>query len=212
MFISWPLFIHHTLPLRFLSSNFPIIFPTPVVSSNPKPTASTIVRITRTVLSILVLAGMALAVHKNTVLHPYLLADNRHYPFYLFRRTILRHSLIKYLAVPLYFSAGWAVINVPLAKIPGQKIGVLWMVAYLVAFMGGVVGAGLVEFRYFVPGWVMWRITAGSGASWNGGKLRWRWMLEIVWFAVVNWVTAALFLYRGFKWESEPGKVQRFMW
>ncbi|VVB12944.1 unnamed protein product [Arabis nemorensis] len=43
------------------------------------------------------LAGLA-SVHFFSLAHPYLLADNRHYPFYLWRKIINAHWLMKYLS------------------------------------------------------------------------------------------------------------------
>lgn len=40
-------------------------------------------------------------VHYNTIVHPFTLADNRHYMFYIFR-ILLSKSLLKYLVVPVY--------------------------------------------------------------------------------------------------------------
>ncbi|KAL8297847.1 hypothetical protein RB600_002729 [Gaeumannomyces tritici] len=53
------------------------------------------------------LVGVSLAmaagiVHLNTIIHPFTLADNRHYMFYVFRYTILKHPAVKYLLVPVY--------------------------------------------------------------------------------------------------------------
>lgn len=36
--------------------------------------------------------------------------------------------------------------------------------------------------------------------------------LETVWFLAINLATGYIFLYWGFEWPQEPGKVQRFMW
>ena len=36
--------------------------------------------------------------------------------------------------------------------------------------------------------------------------------LETIWFLAVNLATGYIFLYWGFAWPQEPGKVQRFMW
>ena len=36
--------------------------------------------------------------------------------------------------------------------------------------------------------------------------------LETMWFLTVNLGTGYVFLYWGFTWPQEPGKVQRFMW
>lgn len=44
----------------------------------------------------------AAIVHLNTIIHPFTLADNRHYMFYVFRYTILKQPVVKYLLVPAY--------------------------------------------------------------------------------------------------------------
>lgn len=36
--------------------------------------------------------------------------------------------------------------------------------------------------------------------------------LETAWFLTVNLATGYIFLYWGFEWPQEPGRVQRFMW
>ncbi|CAD5210447.1 unnamed protein product [Bursaphelenchus xylophilus] len=45
---------------------------------------------------------MAVTIHFFSYNHPYLLADNRHYVFYIWRKWMLRHSLCKFLLIPLY--------------------------------------------------------------------------------------------------------------
>ncbi|KAH9328963.1 hypothetical protein KI387_001071, partial [Taxus chinensis] len=44
--------------------------------------------------------------------HPYLLADNRHYPFYIWRKFIHAHWLMKYLLIPLYVYSWWSIFHV----------------------------------------------------------------------------------------------------
>ena len=51
--------------------------------------------------------AMLATVHYNTLVHPFTLADNRHYMFYVFRYTI-RHGLIRYALVPVYGVCAWA--------------------------------------------------------------------------------------------------------
>lgn len=222
MFMSWPLIITTTLPLRFLHANFPIIFSPPrgVPSQHPPIPASLLQNLFRTFLTLAILASMGLIVHYNTYLHPYLLADNRHYPFYLFRRTILLHPYVKYAAVPIYYLCGWCVVH--LLKQPTSQtkhtrnngdVTTIWTLAYFAALFGSVIGAGLVEFRYFVPAWVLWRLAVGGkGVDQGSGGGKWRWAVEIGWFAIVNALTGWVFLNWGFGWENEPGKLQRFMW
>lgn len=39
-----------------------------------------------------------------------------------------------------------------------------------------------------------------------------RLIFETAWFILINSVTAYVFLYKGFEWPQEPGRIQRFMW
>ncbi|KAL2267390.1 hypothetical protein VTJ83DRAFT_4667 [Remersonia thermophila] len=50
-----------------------------------------------------------LAVRYNTIVHPFTLADNRHYMFYVFRRTILRGPGVRLLLVAPYTLCRWLV-------------------------------------------------------------------------------------------------------
>lgn len=99
--------------------------------------------------------------------------------------------------MPVYYLAAvfqyWAV-----------EVEVVWMVLWAGATAAGVVTAGLVEMRYFVVAWVLWRCNV-KGGRWG------RWM-ETAWFVGVNAVTTWAFVERGFEWVQEPGVVQRFMW
>lgn len=40
--------------------------------------------------------------------HPFLLSDNRHYTFYVWRRVFLVHPVVPYLLIPGYIACGWA--------------------------------------------------------------------------------------------------------
>ncbi|GME63207.1 Alpha- glucosyltransferase alg10 [Neofusicoccum parvum] len=221
------------------------------------------------------------AVHFNTIIHPFTLADNRHYVFYVFR--ILRlHPAIKYLAVPVYVLSGWAVIQalgsssrltiaerikaVPAApetkdedkseekeegkeskpELPeGVKNEDLveegcqasFVLVWLATTTLNLITAPLVEPRYFIVPWVMWRLhfpinasgkdvvlgksgaekekaeeerkKDGKGEDYGHNKSLW---VETAWFLAVNVVTGYIFLNWGFLWPQEPGKLQRFMW
>ncbi|KAI0379322.1 glycosyltransferase family 59 protein [Hypomontagnella monticulosa] len=79
--------------------------------------------------SIIVLAGAlvvaTLIVRYNTIIHPFTLADNRHYMFYIFRYTILRAQWIRYALVPVYVVCGWmcwaALQGSPLVSVYSQS-------------------------------------------------------------------------------------------
>lgn len=44
----------------------------------------------------------------NSIHHPFLLSDNRHYTFYIWRRVFRLHFLVPYLLAPVYLACAWA--------------------------------------------------------------------------------------------------------
>ena len=94
--------------------SWPLLLPSLIDRFNPIPNmprqereASIVAPVGSCAIIIALMLGI---VHYNTIVHPYSLADNRHYMFYVFR--ILRyHWVIKYLAVPIYCFCAWAVLN-----------------------------------------------------------------------------------------------------
>ncbi|OCK78057.1 glycosyltransferase family 59 protein [Lepidopterella palustris CBS 459.81] len=216
----------------------------------------------RIILSAVFIALGSAAVHYNTIVHPFTLADNRHYVFYVFR-LLLRHPALKYMAVLVYIFCGWAAIQCfgfkPINGPPDQTITsrrnrkgkskaletrenhdqscqVSFVIVWLATTALSVITAPLVEPRYFIIPWIMWRLHVPSIAAspsssdatrdspskspslWKkvtqalGQGYDLRLWLETAWFFMINFFTAYMFLYRGFVWPQEPGKVQRFMW
>lgn len=183
-----------------------------------------------------ILAGLA-AVHFNTIVHPFTRADNRHYVFYVFR-ILLRHPAIKYAAVPLYYLSAWSVIsslglgakkqantesgrkaqNVASRPETRQPCQASFIIVWLATTALSVISAPLVEPRYFILPWTIWRLhvlqISASLPGRSNGKRSYdmRLFLETAWHLVVNAVTGYVFLFHGFSWTSEPGKVQRFMY
>ncbi|SMR61000.1 unnamed protein product [Zymoseptoria tritici ST99CH_1E4] len=58
-------------------------------------------------------------VYANTTIHPFLLADNRHYYFYIFRR-IMRPWWVRYALCPVYILCGWAALHIRGTPLPIQ--------------------------------------------------------------------------------------------
>ncbi|OWP02768.1 hypothetical protein B2J93_2527 [Marssonina coronariae] len=189
-----------------------------------------------------------------------------HYMFYVFRYTILRHPLIRYLAAPVYLICGYLVYlalssqpensqpitlkknssgheNEPTSSALGlarepEGPTTSFVIILLATTALSLVTAPLVEPRYFIVPWVIWRLNVPSfppqfnpqhrkshkdeqGAvqvyirrvrfwGWEGYDFR-LW-LETGWLLLINLVTGYVFLYKGFEWKQEPGNVQRFMW
>ncbi|KAF4995818.1 hypothetical protein FGRMN_4880 [Fusarium graminum] len=249
-------------------------------------------------------------VRYNTIIHPFTLADNRHYMFYVFRYTIRRASWIRYALIIPYTLARWMtwgtiagcsqwffIVHEPACSTNGRgtaaflshptftnrgfsprqtnapfptevrddsqdvssqqelskaleqdpllasvepastSTGLIFLLATTLSLMT----APLVEPRYFIIPWVMWRLLVpawrlhdhgnyGDVASRlsNYPKTRpmflffqrydLRLMLETFWFIAINAATGYIFLTKPYIWKAEDGTVldggrlQRFMW
>jgi alpha-1,2-glucosyltransferase len=214
-FFSWPLLLPQVFEINSLRSRIP-----------------------RPFIAFTVMAVMVTVVHFNTVVHPFTLADNRHYMFYVFR-LLLRHPMIKYAAVPVYFLCAWLVVNALGSTQPNTGERISLVLVWLASTALSLVTAPLVEPRYFMIPWLMWRLHVPGKVQlmdaktkdgnpngehyqatckqnethpaivWILTHLLW---IELAWFLLVNSVTCWLFLERPFEWIQEPGKLQRFMW
>ncbi|KAL4931307.1 dolichyl-P-Glc:Glc(2)Man(9)GlcNAc(2)-PP-dolichol alpha-1,2- glucosyltransferase [Aspergillus undulatus] len=103
LFFSWPLLLaplaNIVLPKfmlpKFLDQGFP-------ASRRQLPKILT---------ALLVLPVMLAVVHFNTIVHPFTLADNRHYVFYVFRLLLNSHPYTRYAATIVYFLGAWMIIS-----------------------------------------------------------------------------------------------------
>ena len=196
---------------------------------------------------------MLIVVRYNTIVHPFTLADNRHYMFYVFR-LLLRRPSIKYLAIPVYYFCMHAVLfaatdtqeprkntilscekfqdkqtseqgQFSMTQEPESEQRASWLLIWLATTFLSLCTAPLVEPRYCILPWIMWRLHISPPRSLSKSQMdetyvqkafriicdRRLW-LETVWLLLINAVTGYIFLYRGFEWKQEPGNVQRFMW
>ena len=267
MLYIWPYITFFSLPLLYpyiLNTICPqYLIPLPLRAG------STWHLLPRISITIPILTAMLASVHYNTLVHPFTLADNRHYTFYVFR-LLFRHPVIKYMVVPVYYICAWAAIvaiagfpvderhktnprgqdtgpvlapamnndgirrilpprSLPLA--PGNRVS--FILVWLITTALSVITAPLVEPRYFIVPWLMWRLHVPVSRHGETGQTRihdkprsllgivndvacvgydHRLWLETVWFLIVNCVVGYIFLNWGFEWKQDPGLVQRFMW
>jgi alpha-1,2-glucosyltransferase len=240
MLYFWPYVVFFSLPLALRPALSPIVKRLP-----SRPQALCLKYLTGEhgtslpgllSMTIFVLCGL-FAVHLNTIVHPYTLADNRHYVFYAFR-ILLRHPAIRYLAVPCYFICAFLAIKTlasPTAnevqmnqdikdKRPTKSDNqnklckVSFVVVWTITTTLSVATAPLVEPRYFIIPWVVWRLhvpylsSSRSQEPHTRSPYDARLILETAWLLAINTVIGYNFLYRGFAWPNEPGNVQRFLW
>ena len=118
-----------------------------------------------------------------TVVHPFLLADNRHYTFYLFRRILNNQSILfKYCITPvLYHFATFAymellrpnemvfhpILPLPVRdplELPVQLTHISWTALLLCTFIT-IVPSPLLEPRYYILPFYFWRIAITCNAE-----------------------------------------------
>ncbi|KAL2916541.1 glucosyltransferase [Polyrhizophydium stewartii] len=145
-------------------------------------------------------AVMLETIRRFTIEHPFLLADNRHFTFYIWKNVFRRHPAARYALVPGYLFAGWALL-----RRLGAKQHVLWIAAFVGATALVLVPSPLLEFRYFIVPYMLLRLHVGLA----GGAAA---VLELAQAAAINAAAVWLFVARPFEWPSEPGAAQRFMW
>ncbi|CAG8572169.1 2182_t:CDS:10 [Paraglomus brasilianum] len=143
---------------------------------------------------------MTISVHKYTYEHPFLSSDNRHYSFYVWKKVYKRHPSVKYLLIPAYFTALQIILR-PLTACRSS----LWVLTFAAAVCLTLVPSPLFEFRYFIIPYIIYRLNIRPPSTT-------RLLLEFMTYSFVNAVTLYLFIYKPFKWESEPNQLQRFLW
>ncbi|KAL6872841.1 glycosyltransferase family 59 protein [Trichoderma novae-zelandiae] len=247
-----------------------------------------------------------LVVRYNTIIHPFTLADNRHYMFYVFRYTIRRAPWVRYFLILPYTLSRWLVwgtlsgcatwtstsrkeacpayhpssrpspfrcdpfavantlesedkqgsesqpastqkeLHEEYAQDPllfsTEPVSTSTGLIFLLATTLSLITAPLVEPRYFIIPWVMWRLLVpawkmhhhqtaekslsdGANPSSLWGKVVGfcqvydvRLVLETVWFVAINLATGYVFLFKPYVWRAEDGsmldegRLQRFMW
>ena len=124
----------------------------------------------------------------------------RHYTFYIWRKIIARKEpWSKFLLIPVYFYGGFCCCH------SIRKTNIIFKLSYVVFVFLNLCPQLLLEFRYFVIPYFMYRLQVRP-TNWT--KL----VLETVLYLSVNAITIYLFVMKPFTWENEPEQTQRFMW
>ncbi|UMM11782.1 hypothetical protein L5515_000892 [Caenorhabditis briggsae] len=143
-------------------------------------------------------AAIAGIVYKFSYDHPYLLADNRHFTFYIWQR-FLSNPAIRTSIAPLYmFSARFMATST-------RNIHFFHKFLFVFATAAVLIPAHLFEMRYYIVPYVIWRLSATN----NRNKILL--FLEITSQITILFIVLFLFLFKTFEWPNEPGIKQRFM-
>lgn len=149
------------------------------------------------ILALLFMILSLICIHYLTYDHPYLLADNRHFTFYIWRRFFARHFLCKFLLMPFYLLSFFYVFNSFSTK--------NFRFIFFLSTWATIIPAHLLEFRYFIIPYTLWRVSVSE-------RRQFCLYLEILSHICINFLALYLFLEKPFKWPNKTDEWQRFMW
>lgn len=143
-------------------------------------------------------------IHFNTIVHPYLLADNRHYTFYIWMRFYHRWEIAKFLPIPVYYLILVLLGLILFTREGDQTVGfsMLWILATLAS----LALQQLIEVRYFILPFLVLRLMQNNVQT--SKKLL---ALEVLCNLAINAVTFYIFCTKAIYW-SEYTIPQRLIW
>lgn len=136
-------------------------------------------------------------VQHNTLVHHYVLADNRHYIFYIWKRLYENIPYFRFFMIPVYVFSFYHIMRNSTFR---------YFSLFIICVFFNIVPQLLLEFRYFILPFVMYRL------HFNVSNLKW-WelALEFSFNSVINILTVYLFFTKKFYWD-DSADIQRIMW
>lgn len=150
------------------------------------------------ILTLLCLSCAVLLVYMFTQEHPYLLADNRHYTFYVWSKVYRRFHLARYILIPVYMYSLW-VIDDSVSHVSWMIRACLWL-----CISAALVPQKLMEFRYFIVPLILIRLHMRA-ESFTGI------LFELFVYVSINAATLYIFLYKPIFWPQDHTPY-RIMW
>ena len=147
--------------------------------------------------SFLIIFGIILVIHFTTKTHRYLLSDNRHYIFYIWKNFFRKHWFLKYSYAPLYFFCLFCIWK--------SVSCCLWKLVFFFGVSFTLIPSPLFELRYFITPYIFLRFNIKRNASILSL------LLELAGHISINFITIYIFLYKPFTWSGST-EAQRFMY
>lgn len=164
---------------------------------------------------------IGLTIKNFTVIHPLLLADNRHYVFYLVRRFIMRTENARYELIPIYhFSCYvvWKFIKQSFSEYSSSNSSLAMFFALICSTALTLVPSPLLEPRYFIIPFLFFRMMINPSfdpiinVEWlRKHNTAIRLVLEGIWIWMWTQAVYVIFIRYTFPWDSEI-HPQRVIW
>lgn len=150
---------------------------------------------------LVVLCGVifSLIVHHNTLVHPYLLADNRHFTFYIWNRWYGKYDHAIYTMVPVYVFLLFSIYD----NLKDQNC-VSFLLPYTVSLVLVLALQKLIEIRYFLLPYIVLRLRFARPSFLVV-------LVEFSWYLAINTAAFYVFFDKQVMWQDFD-YVQRIMW
>lgn len=152
----------------------------------------------RWILAILAIILSMVIIHKNTIVHPYMLADNRHYVFYVWNKFYGRYSWCRFAMAPFYLVSTIILYHSISVRSAGFQL------VYALCTIVSIALQQLIEFRYFIIPFLIARLSIASVKF----KLI---IFELVMYLTINAIIFYLFSTKEIYW-NDYDYVQRLIW
>lgn len=137
------------------------------------------------------------AVQYNTLVHPYMLADNRHYTFYIWNRFYGRYDWARFAVIPVYVFGLVTIFN----SLDGS-IG--FKIFFILSTVLTLCLQKMIEVRYFFIPFLLLRL--------NQTKVSKTWtFVELLVNLFIGYLTFSIFFTTEIKWK-DFNDIQRIIW
>lgn len=164
---------------------------------------------------------IGLAIKNFTVIHQFVLSDNRHYVFYLIRRFLLRSQSAKYELIPVYhfaFYVVWKFMKQCFSSRSSSNSSLAMFFALLCAASLTIIPSPLVEPRYYILPFIFFRLLINPSFEplidfhwFREHNYAIRLVLEGIWIWMWTQALYVIFIEYTFPWDNEP-HMQRIIW
>lgn len=167
-----------------------------MVISNIKPTLETLRK--HFILFVFITSLFVAVIHMNTIVHPYMLADNRHYLFYVWNKFYGRFWWFRFIMAPFYLLSLIVLHHSISARSAEFKL------IYMLCTIISIALQQLIEVRYFIIPFLIARLSTTSVKF----KLI---ILELVLYLTINAIVFYLFSTKEIYWK-DYNYAQRLIW
>jgi alpha-1,2-glucosyltransferase len=148
-------------------------------------------------------AAIKYIINNYTIVHPFLLADNRHFTFYIYRK-LIAHKYSEFIAIPLYHFSIWAIVTT-LLKSKRLALSPITILTFIGATCLTLIPSPLFEPRYYIVPLIIFRLFTKPASKFRS-------MYEFAWLTLINIITILVFMNYEIIWESEGKSIQRIIW